>query len=143
MITIVVLIFLIICLEFLVFNIFREPKIPFKLLDVQFKDETAYNRLLKTNEWYNFRQSILNIHNHTCDWCGSKQYLQIHHKKYQKLPNGKMINPWEYNPKDLMCLCSTCHKKYHEKYKVNVYYISYDNFNKQIKNNETNLKKSC
>lgn len=53
-----------------------------------------------------------------------------------------MINPWEYNSKDLMCLCSTCHKKYHEKYKVNVYYISYDNFNKQIKNNETNLKKN-
>ena len=121
----------------------KKKPIPFKLLKIQFKDETAYSKLLGTEEWYIFRKHILDLHNHTCDWCGIKERLQIHHKKYQKLPNGKLINPWEYNPKDLMCLCDNCHKRYHNKYKVGVYYISYDNFNKQIKENEANFKTNC
>ena len=94
------------------------------------KDKSKYNndyeKLLHTPEWYRCREKILSLHNYTCDWCGTNKNLQVHHKKYLKFPNGKFVKPWEYNKKDLMCLCEFCHKKYHAFYKVNTYYCKYN-----------------
>lgn len=92
------------------------------------KANSSYIDLLNTQEWYNKRLYILNLHNHKCDWCGSTKNLEIHHKKYLMYPNKQFIKPWEYKDKDLMCLCNSCHKKYHQKYKVKTYYTKYHKY---------------
>lgn len=89
------------------------------------KTNSSYVDLLNTQEWHDKRLYILNLHNHKCDWCGSTRNLEIHHKKYLMYPNKQFIKPWEYKDKDLMCLCNSCHKKYHQKYKVKTYYTKY------------------
>ena len=39
-----------------------------------------------------------------------KQSLDVHHKVYRK-KNGQIIEPWEYDDKDLETLCHSCHLK--------------------------------
>lgn len=89
-------------------------------------DNLSYEDLLNTYEWKTKRQEIMFQHNYKCDWCGSSENLEIHHKKYLKYPNGKHVLPWKYDDRDYMCLCSKCHKKYHEKYKVKTYHTKID-----------------
>ncbi len=88
----------------------------------------TYEDLLDTDEWKYFRSRILEDHGYRCDWCGRTNKLQVHHKLYKKLPNGHKIEPWKYYNDEVMCLCDDCHKKYHEKYKVKTYYISYKEY---------------
>lgn len=84
----------------------------------------SYKDLLHTTEWNNFRLQILNEHNHTCDWCGTHSNLQVHHKVYfSHKRSGNKFYPWEYKSKHMMVLCDQCHKKYHQKYNVPIYYI--------------------
>ena len=88
---------------------------------------TYYEKLLHQPEWYNYREQVLKQHNYTCDWCGTHNQLQVHHKVYYKDPRTNyLINPWEYSEDKVMCLCDSCHKKYHQKYQVKTYYIKYN-----------------
>ena len=66
---------------------------------------------------------ILEERGNKCEWCGSEENLQIHHKLYYKYPNGVKVFPWRYSNELLMCLCDSCHKKYHQKYQVKTYYV--------------------
>lgn len=84
--------------------------------------KSYYDYLLHTNEWYNKRNKILNRDNYRCRWCGSIHDLQVHHKYYNKYPNEKMADPWDYPDNALITLCDNCHIKYHNKYKVKTYY---------------------
>lgn len=89
--------------------------------------DTYYEKLLHQPEWYEYRNHILNLHNYTCDWCGAHYNLQVHHKVYYRNPKTNyLINPWEYPENKVMCLCDSCHKKYHQKYQVKIYYKKYD-----------------
>lgn len=45
----------------------------------------------------------------TCQKCGCKRHLQVHHKRYIK---GK--KPWEIEDKYLITLCRECHQKEHD-----------------------------
>lgn len=68
-----------------------------------------YIEILKSPEWIKKRCKIMKRDNFKCQSCGSKNKLQVHHKKYIK---GKM--PWEIQDKYLITLCENCHNKEHE-----------------------------
>jgi DNA-directed RNA polymerase subunit RPC12/RpoP len=84
-----------------------------------------YEELLKLPQWKNKRHSILERDGYKCKYCGSKQFLNVHHKYYLKYPNNQMIPPWKYNDDALITLCNNCHKKVHQKNIIKVYYTSY------------------
>lgn len=89
--------------------------------------EPSYKDLLKTDEWQEKRQEILNRDNHKCVYCGTMYNLQVHHKYYCKYPNGFRVYPWNYPDDALITLCDKCHKKVHNKKKIKTYYRSYSN----------------
>ena len=59
---------------------------------------------LKTPEWDIIRKLVLKRDNYTCQKCGAKKKLDVHHKK-----------PWrinkEDNPDNLISLCRKCHMR--------------------------------
>lgn len=63
-----------------------------------------YRKYLKTDHWLKLRAKVLKRDNHTCQSCGSKNKLQIHHKKYRGYYKEK--------EKDLSIRCEFCHKYY-------------------------------
>lgn len=64
-----------------------------------------YQELLKDPRWIKRRNEILSRDNNTCQYCGCQdKYMQVHHKRYIK---GN--KPWEYEDKDLVCICEKCH----------------------------------
>lgn len=85
----------------------------------------TYEELLDTNEWYEKRQHVLELHDFHCDWCGTTRNLQVHHKYYLKYPNNKFVYPWAYKDDAFMVLCKRCHEKCHRKYQVKTYYRKY------------------
>lgn len=88
--------------------------------------DTYYDMLLHTPEWKDYRERILDLHKHTCDWCGSHENLCVHHKLYYKrAKTDQFVNPWEYPNDKVMCLCESCHKRCHEKYQIKTYYRKY------------------
>lgn len=91
--------------------------------------DLSYEDLLKTEEWREKRQKILNRDNNKCVYCGKTHNLQVHHKYYSKYPNGFRVYPWNYPDDALITLCDECHKKVHNKKKIKTYYRSYsDNY---------------
>lgn len=80
-----------------------------------------YRRLLKDGRWLKRRQDILNRDGHKCVKCGSTSSLQVHHKFYEKFPNGEMVDPWDYPDYVMETLCEDCHRKAHRR-NMNVYF---------------------
>ena len=71
-----------------------------------------YEKLLKSDYWKGYSYSLIKERNFTCQDCGRQFYhernkLQVHHLVYRD------INPWSYNPDELVVLCESCHKKRH------------------------------
>lgn len=93
--------------------------------EVDKTEKYEYEALLKTDEWKNKRKEILERDGNRCKWCGSSNNLQIHHRYYEKYPNGEKVNPWDYPNDALITLCEDCHKKAHKKYKIKSYYRKY------------------
>ena len=100
------------------------------LSNVYHKNKT-YNELLTKQEWYNFRNKVINDRGYICEFCKKKHNLQIHHKLYYKKPDKEKIEPWLYNMDEVLLLCDNCHKSIHKKNKIKVYYISYADYNKR------------
>lgn len=67
-----------------------------------------YSKDLKDIRWFRKRKRILIRDNYTCQKCGAKKNLRVHHKKYI---SGR--RPWQYNEKHLITLCNLCHEKEH------------------------------
>lgn len=89
----------------------------------------TYEELLTRQEWYNFRNKVINDRGYVCEFCKKKHNLQVHHKLYYKKPNKEKIEPWLYNMEEVLLLCDNCHKSVHKKNKIKVYYISYADYN--------------
>jgi hypothetical protein len=71
----------------------------------------SYLYKLKDPRWQKKRLEILNIHNFTCEECGStEKELHVHHRFYIK---GR--EPWEYDNDVFQVLCNSCHEKEHFK----------------------------
>ena len=93
------------------------------------KFDKTYEALLTRQEWYNFRNKVINDRGYVCEFCKKKHNLQVHHKLYYKKPNKEKIEPWLYNMDEVLLLCDNCHKSVHKKNKIKVYYISYADYN--------------
>lgn len=67
--------------------------------------KTYYEKLLDPR-WQKKRLEILSRDNFTCERCGATdQTLHVHHGYYER-----GLDPWEYDPKTLHCLCDGCHE---------------------------------
>jgi 5-methylcytosine-specific restriction endonuclease McrA len=73
-----------------------------------------YSELLLDERWKNKRRIILERDNHTCQHCGLKHNLQVHHLVYKK--GG--VPPWEYRNSQLITLCVNCHNEVHRTTKI-------------------------
>ena len=93
------------------------------------KINKTYDELLTRQEWYDFREKVINDKGYVCEFCKKKHNLQVHHKLYYKKPDNRKIEPWLYNMDEILLLCDNCHKLAHKKNKIKVYYISYADYN--------------
>ena len=95
--------------------------IPFDIEDKLKSNKEKYYDDLNDERWKRKREKILKIHSYRCP-CGSRENLQIHHKYYNKYPDGSWARAWDYPDNALMVLCDDCHKKYHKNHKSPIYY---------------------
>ena len=62
----------------------------------------------KRNFWMSVKGPLMERKGGRCEWCGAKEWLEIHHVlPYDHFPQ------LEGHPDNLMLLCSRCHKKLH------------------------------
>ena len=87
---------------------------------VTWKDN--YREDLNDERWKMKREKILKRDDYKCRWCGSIDKLDVHHKYYNKYPDGSRVRAWDYPDDALIVLCCDCHEKYHSKNKVKSYY---------------------
>lgn len=71
-------------------------------------DKKDYRKQLSTKEWKFKRLQILERDSHTCQKCGAKENLHVHHLNYIK---GKKA--WEHPDSMLITLCGDCHMRVH------------------------------
>lgn len=70
-------------------------------------EKLTYTQLLQLSEWRKRREQILIRDDYTCQDCGFKIHLEVHHIEY------KHKYPWLSPDKDLITLCEICHTKKH------------------------------
>ncbi|HUX57111.1 MAG TPA: hypothetical protein VMV77_09060 [Bacteroidales bacterium] len=71
----------------------------------------SYLDQLKTPQWKEKRDQIMQRDNYTCQECGGKDTsLNVHHKLY--IANR---TAWDYHHLFLITLCESCHKKRHQR----------------------------
>ena len=93
------------------------------LNDETLTPQEKYKKYIKTDEWKLIRENVLQRDNYTCQCCNRNQdeideynnkkgkkliSLVVHHKTYKNL-----FNEVETNYKDLITLCSVCHRAIH------------------------------
>lgn len=65
-----------------------------------------YKQYLKSEHWKQTKEKAYIILGRKCNRCGSKNYLNIHHKHYQNI-GCELIE-------DLEVVCKSCHEKIHD-----------------------------
>jgi hypothetical protein len=73
----------------------------------QFYKQQRYSDKLKTWEWEEFRERQLELAEHMCWVCGTRDRLNVHHLTYH---SGE---PWEYSDDQVRVLCEECHRAIH------------------------------
>lgn len=68
-------------------------------------NRASYTEYLKSPYWRAIRRRALIRAGHLCQWCGSAQLLQVHHRTYDRLGHEQ--------PDDLTVLCDPCHSTHH------------------------------
>ena len=72
-----------------------------------------YSEKLKDPRWQKKRLEKFEANGWECEICSnSKETLHLHHKEYRK------CEPWEYDYKELMCVCEWCHGRLHEGFNI-------------------------
>lgn len=66
-----------------------------------------YKEYLQTDHWKHFKNEALIFFNRTCKLCGRQEGLHVHHNTYK--------NRGRETFNDVVLLCSSCHKNYHNK----------------------------
>jgi len=83
-----------------------------------------YNLLLESSRWKSKRAEILNRDGNKCRNCGSASGLEVHHRQYHCRTKSRMfVDPWDYDNKYLITLCSACHSSGHQQFQVPVFYF--------------------
>ena len=67
------------------------------------KDKDFYINYMASNEWRLKRLARLKLDEFTCQTCNEKEYLEVHHRTYERLGDENVET-------DLITLCSECHK---------------------------------
>jgi 5-methylcytosine-specific restriction endonuclease McrA len=74
--------------------------------------KSKYASSLNSDYWKEVRQRVI-ARDRCCQKCGSRLFLEVHHKTYEV--NGISIKGNEINHLDkLVLLCAECHKKEHK-----------------------------
>lgn len=71
--------------------------------------QLKYNEQLADSRWLQKKTEILIRDNYTCQKCGAKSHLNVHHLVYEE---GKLA--WEYSNDKLITLCEQCHAREHK-----------------------------
>lgn len=71
-----------------------------------------YIDFLKTPYWKAISEYKRKRANYCCELCCSKGKLNVHHKTYERHGSEHKFSVMD---KDLICLCSDCHAKFHDK----------------------------
>lgn len=66
----------------------------------------SYAQYLQSDHWKKLRRERLEFANYACEKCLSTFFLQVHHTVYAE-------DLTKITVKDLLCLCSYCHRKRH------------------------------
>lgn len=83
-----------------------------------------YNLLLECSLWKSKRAEILQRDGNRCLNCGSGSELAVHHRQYHcRAKSGMFVDPWDYDGKYLITLCSACHEAGHKQFRVPVFYF--------------------
>lgn len=69
----------------------------------------SYKDFLKTPYWKAVSEHARNKAKYKCQMCGKQGELHVHHRNYAN--HGAEV----YHMEDLICLCSDCHSKFHNK----------------------------
>lgn len=70
----------------------------------------TYFEKLKDPRWQKLRLQIMERAGFKCEICDDdKNTLNVHHGYYEK-----GLEPWEYDPETLHCLCEDCHESQQE-----------------------------
>lgn len=81
-----------------------KKKVPYKRLS-----KSEYAKALQHPKWQKKRLRVFNRDKWRCRECGDTETtLHVHHKKYTKR------YPWNELMKNLITLCSKCHKAVHK-----------------------------
>lgn len=73
------------------------------------KQKDYVDSLYKSKEWLSLRNLALQRDNKTCQKCGVKKNLHVHHIKYNSNSKNYLI----VDLKHLMTVCKPCHEKIH------------------------------
>jgi 5-methylcytosine-specific restriction endonuclease McrA len=72
----------------------------------------AYADLLKDPRWQKKRLEIMERAGWKCELCGNRTLtLHVHHTRYDR-----RRKPWQYENRELLCICEVCHGKLHGLY---------------------------
>ncbi len=71
----------------------------------------TYYEKLKSPKWQQKRLKILERDSFKCTSCDNldEEQLHVHHIVYRRVKN-----PWDYDDRDLVTLCETCHSNQHD-----------------------------
>lgn len=64
-----------------------------------------YAQYLRTAHWQRVRELALEQAGHTCDLCGQRHQLEVHHRTYARLGFERQS--------DVIVLCHECHRDHH------------------------------
>ena len=71
-----------------------------------YQQPTKYERYLLTAQWKAKAEARKQIDNYTCQMCGRREDLQVHHLTYHNIMREDV-------QKDLVTLCGDCHRRVH------------------------------
>jgi hypothetical protein len=86
-------------------RIARQKKQPKKKLNPNGWTKEKYQLYLKSTHWLNFRSQARKFFKYTCQICGSKRKLSVHHLSYVNIGHESLL--------DVTLVCDPCHKKLH------------------------------
>jgi 5-methylcytosine-specific restriction endonuclease McrA len=86
------------------YHLNKPPEIDF-ILGIEM--DVNYEAYIKSPEWKELADQIKKEAGNKCRLCNSGGRLHVHHRSYDKLGKEGEID-------DLIVLCESCHKKFHE-----------------------------
>ena len=67
-----------------------------------------YEKYLLSEHWEHLRRAAFEIARYQCEACGCERDLEGHHLQYRNL--------FDCTTEDIMCVCYSCHKRWHSKH---------------------------